>query len=234
VVVVPVLPSKPTWAQVQNWFPHEISSAFLLATVSGVFGSVAIGTAIRIASDGIEKGQADLGSSVRFTVSKLLSMWALEIIVGAIVVLGFIALIIPGVILALMFCLVLPVLMIENRGLIECLGRSRKLVGGRWLKTFGFLIVLGIIYGFASLIGAEIGSLFGSGSTLASSLISAVYAPMLPVGLTVYYYSNSARIAPSPPAQAPAFLAGTKSCPICGAQLESTAAFCMKCGAKQP
>ena len=233
-IVIPALPSKPTVGQVQSWASAEISFVTVSAIVTGLFGSIAQGTAIKLASGGIKNEQAGVWASVRFTISKLLSIWVLEIIVGVIVVLGLIALVVPGIILAIMFSLVLPVLLIENPGVIESLGRSRKLVGGRWLKTFAFLLVLGIIYLIASWIGNGVGSLFGSGSTFASSLISSLYAPILPIGLTVYYHSNAARIAPPPPMQASTVQAGMKFCSNCGAQLGSSAVFCSKCGARQP
>lgn len=233
-VVIPTLPKGPTVGQVQSWASAEISFAVLSAIVVLIFGSIAQGTAIKLASAGIENEQVGVWASLRFTISKLLSIWVLEIIVGVIVILGLIALVVPGIILAIMFSLVLPVLLIENPGVIESLGRSRELVGGRWLKTFAFLLVLGIIVSIASLIGNGIGSLFGSGSTFVSDLVSALYTPILPIGLTVYYHSNAARIAPHPPVQAPAVQAGMKFCSNCGVQLESSAAFCPKCGAKQP
>ena len=49
---------------------------------------------------------------------------------------GLIALIVPGIILAIVFSLALPVLLIEKKGVLESMGRSHALVGHRWLKTF--------------------------------------------------------------------------------------------------
>jgi len=153
--------------------------------------------------------------------------------------LGFIALIVPGIILAIMFALSIPVLLTENKGVLESMGRSRELVGHRWLKTFATFIVIGIIFVIASLIVSAISGPFAVGSPVVSGVLSAFYQPIIPIALTVYYYSNLARITQLPASQttmAPSATvqAGMKFCPNCGTQLASSAAFCSKCGAKQP
>jgi hypothetical protein len=247
VYTLPVLPANATPQQFANWVPGFLGALIpllaLSALVAWVFFPVAVGSTIRMASDDITKGHADLEESVRFSVSKLVWMWVLGILVGVIVLLGFIALVVPGIILSIMFCLVLPVLLIENTGVIESLGRSRKLVAGRWLKTIGVFIVFAIIVGIASAIASAIAGPFGYASNFVSSVLSALYIPLVPIALTVYYYSNAARTAPvqtaqaaGTPAMAPAAVvqAGTKFCPSCGAKLASLDTFCFKCGAQQP
>src|SRR2546425_7111779 len=165
IFILPTLPSNPTPQQVYTWLPGFFATLIPLISsiviVSIVFSAIAQGSAIKMASEQIEKGQTDLGRSVRFTASKLLWIWALSIVVGIIVVLGFIALIVPGIILAIMFSLAFPVLLIENKGVLDSMGRSRELVGHRWLKTFGVYLVLGIIVVVASVIAGAISRPFG-------------------------------------------------------------------------
>ncbi|HYU87093.1 MAG TPA: zinc-ribbon domain-containing protein, partial [Candidatus Bathyarchaeia archaeon] len=167
----------------------------------------------------------------------LLSIWALSIIVGIIVVLGFIALVVPGIILAIMFSLALPVLLIENKGVTESMGRSRQLVSHRWTKTFGTFLVLGIIVLIASLIFSAITAPLGIIGPVVNGILSALYQPLFPILMAVYYYSNLARISQPPPGQMPmgpnaTFQAGMKPCPTCGTQNVSSATFCTKCGAR--
>ena len=242
-ITLPVLPANATSQQVLNWAPGFfgalISLIALTAIVTWVFFPVAVGSAVKLASGQIEKGQADLEASVRFGISKLVWLWVVGIVVGIIVSLGLIALIVPGIILAIMFSLVLPVIIIESPGVLGSLGRSRKLVSQRWLKTLAMIVVFGIIVAIASSIVSAISGPFGIASTVVSSILSAFYLPVIPIALTVYYYSNAARIAPPQMSQAPVTFAptvqtGTKFCPNCGTQLASTATFCAKCGAKQP
>jgi MFS family permease len=241
VFVLPILPRNPTPQQFSSWFSAFLGTFFLLFAlifiVSLVFSPIAQGSAIKLASEQIEKGRAEIGTAVRFAGSKLLWMWALSIVVGIIVILGFIALIVPGIILGIMFSLALPVLLIENKGVLESMGRSRQLVSHRWLKTFATFLVLGIISLIASIIVGAISGLFGVVGPVVSGLLSAFYQPLFPILMTVYYYSNLARITPPSTSQMPtsAFTTaqpGTKFCPTCGTQLVSSATTCFQCGAR--
>jgi len=241
--VLPTLPSNPTSQEFFNWLPVFLG-AFLplvlsIFVVTVVFFPIAQGTAIKMASEQIDKGQADIRDSVRFAASKLLSIWALSIVVGIIVVLGFIALIIPGIILAIMFALAFPVLLIEKKGVFDSMGKARALVGQRWLKTFATFLVFGIIFAIASAIVSAISGPFGIASPIVNGLLSALYQPLFPILLTAYYYSNRVRITlPStsggvPPAPTTTTTqSGIRFCPNCGTQVISGATFCSKCGAK--
>ena len=239
--VLPTLPVNPTPQQFSSWFSALFAAFFLLIgvifVVNIVFSTIAEGSAIKLASEQITKGQVDFGASIRFVASKLLSIWALSIVVGVIVFLGFIALIVPGIILAIMFSLALPVLLIENKGVMESMGRSRELVRNRWLKTFATFLVLGIIVLIASLIFSAITAPLGIIGPVVNGILSALYQPLFPILMAVYYYSNLARISQPPPGQMPmgptgTFQAGMKLCPTCGTQNVSSATFCTKCGAR--
>ncbi len=241
--VLPALPQGATQQQILDWFPGYIGTLAQLLAVIGlvgiVLGTIALGGTIRMASEEIENRPVELGSSVRFAASKLLWMWALGLVVGIIVFMGVLALIIPGIILLMMFVLTFPVLLIENVGVVGSLGRSRELVSHRWLKTLGLLIIMGIIVGVAAAIVSQVSSPFGWASSLISNILGAFYQPLIPVSITLYYYSNLARIAPSPTGPMPlgqtvSAPPGMKFCPNCGTQLASSATFCSKCGAKQP
>ena len=242
-IILPILPAHVTSQQFLNWAPGFfealISLIALTVIVTWVFFPVAFGSAVKLASEQIEKERADLEASVRFAISRLIWIWVVGVVVGIIISLGLIALIVPGMILAIMFSLVFPVVIIESPGILESLGRSRKLVNRRWLKTLALIIVFGIIVGIASDIVSVISGPFGIASTLVSSILSGFYLPVIPIAMTVYYYSNAARIAPpqmnqAPVTPAPAVQTGMKFCPNCGTQLASIATFCTKCGAKQP
>lgn len=241
VFILPTLPSNPTPQQVYTWLPGFFATLISLigsiVIVSIVFSAIAQGSAIKMASEQIEKRQTDLGRSLRFTASKLPWIWALSIVVSIIVILGFIALIIPGIILAIMYSLALPVLLIENKGVLDSMGKSRQLVSHRWLKTFATFLVLGIIVIIASAIVNAITGPLGIAGPAVNGILSAFYQPLFPILMTVYYFSNLARITTLPADQmptAPTMTAqpGMKFCPSCGTQLSSSATVCSKCGAK--
>jgi hypothetical protein len=240
---LPTLPANSTSQDVLNWAPGFFTDLIYLVGIVGVvsliFGTVAYGGTVKMASEEVESKPVGLGAAVRFAASKMLWMWVLGIILGVIVGLGFVALVVPGIILAIMFSVSFQALLIENTGIGGSLGRSRELVSHRWLKTFAVFLVFVIIVGIAATIVSAISAPFGYWSRLVSSVLSAFYLPILPVATTVYFYSNRARIAPAPvgPASAVPVVTpapGMKFCPNCGTQLLASATFCSSCGAKQP
>jgi len=242
IVLPAALPAGATPQQLLNWLPGFFGAVTALvaltAIVSLVFYPISIGGAVKMASEEITTGKADLAASVRFVASRIVWLWAVGLVVGIIVVVGFIALLVPGIILSIMFSLAVPVIIIEGTG-FESMGRSRKLVSQRWLKTFALVILIGIVVGIASAVVSAVTGPLGVASTIVSSVVSALYIPLIPIALTVYYYSNVARIAPPQAGQAPASQvaapgAATKFCPSCGTQMGYAGTFCPKCGAKQP
>ena len=240
-VQIPAVPTSPTDL---SWLPGYLWATFelyvIVEVITLVVLPVAEGATIKIAAEAIEGKRMSLGASVRFAFSKLVWMWAVSLIVGVVVILGFVALIVPGIILAIMLCLALPALLLENTGVLGSLSRSRELVSHRWLKTFATFLVLGLIVVVIAAVLGVVGGLFGGASPVATGILSAFYEPILPIALTVYFFSNRARVSPSSPtsqaaiASGPAPMPGMKFCPNCGTQLLASATFCSNCGAKQP
>ena len=241
---LPTLPANATSQDVVNWAPRFFTNLVYLFGVVGivslVFGTIAYGSTVKMASEEVENKPVDLGAAVRFAVSKIIWMWVLGIVLGIIIGLGFVALVVPGIILAIMFSVSFQALLIENAGVGGSLGRSRQLVSHRWLKTFAVFLVFAIIVGIAATIVSAISAPFGYWSQLVSSVLSAFYQPIIPVATTVYFFSNRARITPPPQAgrvdmgYGPTPQPGMKFCPNCGTQLTASATYCANCGAKQP
>jgi len=238
------LPAIPTNTTDLSWVPGYLTALFELYFIIEVATLIVIpiaeGSAIKMAAEAIEERTVTLGASVRFALTKLVGLWAVSLVVGVIVVLGLVALIVPGIILAIMFCLALPALLLENTGILASLGRSRELVGHRWGKTFAAFLVLGLIILVISVVVTLLSSLFGGAGPVVSGFLSAFYEPIFPIALTVYFFSNRARITPPPQAgqvpmgYGPTLQSGMKFCPNCGTQLAASATFCANCGAKQP
>ena len=72
---------------------------------------------------------------------------------------AFIALIIPGIWLAVAWSVSYPALLSEGIGPVAALGRSFRLVRGRWWPTFGALLVMYLI---VLVISGILGVLFGA------------------------------------------------------------------------
>lgn len=200
-------PSAPPEV-VLKWFhtylPTLLCMTAVVTIISLIVNAIAHGICIKFVSNLIEKGNASLEEAFHFTVYKLFSLLVVTIITGILTALGFIALVVPGIILAIMFSLVVQVVIVEDVGALDSLSRSRRLVSNRWLKTFVLLLIVYAIILFVSFVGSLIGTPFGGASLIVSSIIAAFVQPILPISLTVYYYSMLAkeeqlRVPPPPP-----------------------------------
>lgn len=212
---LPQLSPAATPLEAWNWLITYIPTLLLVAFASYIFSwiiiTIAHGICVKCASDLIEKGSADLEDAFSSAVRRLPSLLAVAVVSAILIILGVVALIIPGIILAIMFSLVVPAIIIENVGALNSLSRSRRLVSHRWLKTFVFLLIMGIIIGIASIITSWIVSpiriLSGPTSNIVSSVITAIITafimPILPVAITVYYYSMLAKEQPALPPPPP-------------------------------
>jgi hypothetical protein len=208
-IVIPATPVHPTSQQLLAWFPTyliaTVTSVFLSGIVSWIANSFTTGITIKFTSDMLEKGQATLQTSFNFTLTKVLSLFAASLVTGILIVLGFVAFVVPGVILALMFSLVYPAIMLEGTGVLGSLSRSRFLVRNRWLNTFGLLLLLGIIVAILNGVFVLIASPFGVVSPLISGILTALITPIFAIAITLYYYSMKARTQPPPPPPAQTF-----------------------------
>jgi MFS family permease len=230
-------------------FAVLVVTFFLVGLVSWIIGTIVNGMVVKVASDVLERRSSDLSEAFDFTVGRLPSLLGAGIVTGILIVVGLICLVVPGIILAIMFSLVVPAIVIERVGALESLSRSRRLVGGRWLKTFGLLLLIYIIIFVAGLIFGAISSVFVPVDWIVSIVLGALVSPILPIAVTLYYYSMAAReqppspLPPPPPTRAapPATPEPRPSppepfaeihCVYCGAENRPDAIFCQSCGKK--
>ena len=117
------------------------------------------GVVVRVASDILEKRRASLSDALSSTAKRLPSLLGAGMLSGVLVILGLICLVVPGIIVAIMFSLITPTIIIERIGVLESLSRSRKLIKQRWLKTFAYLavivIILAVTYSISSGVGVK-------------------------------------------------------------------------------
>jgi len=180
-----------------------IMISILSGLVSWIVGTTTTGIVIKNASDQIEKGTSNLGVSFNFAISKLPSLLVAQFIAGILAVIGMLLFIVPGIIITIMFSLVIPAIIVEQKGAFESLGRSKKLVSNRWLKTFALLLVLGIIALIVGGIVFVLALLFSASypivNLLITSIMSAFVSPIYLIAITYLYYAMVAREIPPPP-----------------------------------
>ncbi len=121
---------------------------------------------------------------------------AAEIVAGILIGLGFIALIVPGIILSLRWSVVAQTAAVDHEGWLPALRRSAKLATGNYGHIFRILVVIGLLtFVIAALAGALVGG--GHSTSVASVLIGiVVYTIIASFGaltLAVLYFDLRAR-----------------------------------------
>jgi len=236
------------------FFPWLINYATAAIALAGVFivtnwltTTIANGIAVKYSSDLLEGRHASLREAFSFAFSHISSLIATGFITGVLMTLGLILFLVPGIIVAIMFSVVVQAITIERLGVSKSLRRSRELVAKKWGKTFMVLLSVGLTTIVASLAGDFIGDLFSPLKVFITAVIASLAQPLYPVALTYHYYSLRSREKPlegplpvepavpvAPPSTRPPspFPVGfqPKFCYKCGQKLPPGTVFCPQCG----
>lgn len=113
-------------------FLYNLSSFFLIYLVQFTFLIVSI----RYVFNKLNNSQYTIKESFSFDKRKIIDLFVLFILIYSIVALGFLALIIPGIILALRFSFSFIPLVIKNKKPLDSLVYSYGLVKGRTTELF--------------------------------------------------------------------------------------------------
>jgi hypothetical protein len=95
---------------------------------------------------------ADMGDCLRVGFGRLLPILGVGFLAGILSALGAILLIVPGVILACMYWVAVPVAVVERPGVIASLKRSAQLTQGEKWSVFAILLVLIVLQNVAQAI----------------------------------------------------------------------------------
>jgi hypothetical protein len=140
------------------------------------------------------RGQrASVGEALRIGLGRVLPVLGVAILVSLAIGLGFIALVVPGLILLVMFWVAVPVAVVEQPGVLASLRRSAALTRGHRWKIFAILLIMMLIaIGFSPLAGIAawlISSVFGTfGIVVADYLWSIVVGSISAVMPAVTYH----------------------------------------------
>lgn len=101
----------------------------------------------------------DMDASYRWGLGRFASVLLVSILVGITVGIGFLLLVIPGVIFLVMFSVSIPALIVENRRGTDAMSRSWNLVKGHFWHALGVVIVAALI---VAVVSAVLGAIGGS------------------------------------------------------------------------
>jgi cold shock CspA family protein len=122
------------------------------------------GMVVKAAVNGFNGKATAFSDAFNVGVQNFLPLLGLAIIASIGMLLGFFLLFVPGVILSVMWSVGSPAVVVEKRGVLESLQRSRELTKGYRWQVFGLLVIYVIL---SWIIGAAIGGLsLATGGTL--------------------------------------------------------------------
>ena len=111
------------------------------------------------------------------------------IVAGIGILIGFVLVIIPGLILITIWSVVAPVIVLERPGGLKPLGRSRELVQGNGWQVFGVIVVLVIGVAIVSGIIEAIGDSGGTAVGVVVRVIVEIFtAPLSALAASVLYF----------------------------------------------
>jgi hypothetical protein len=132
------------------------------------------------------------GESYKRAAPRLAGLIGSQILAGIIVFLGFLLLIVPGVIFSLWFYVLVPVVVLEGVSGTAALGRSRELMRGNLGKAFLVGLLIGIV---SMIIGAILGFAVGFIPwpyvflrVFVQSLVQALLMPIQTAPFILLYY----------------------------------------------
>jgi len=142
---------------------HSTSSLILgsliAAAISVIIGAVLQAAIIRAGAEATIGDEVDVETSYRYGFHRLGSVILVGLLVGLAVAIGFVLLIIPGIIALVFFSVSIPALVVENRRGTKAMGRSWNLVSGHFWHAFGVIIVAYLI---VAVVGGLLGAIGGS------------------------------------------------------------------------
>ncbi|HVE92507.1 MAG TPA: zinc-ribbon domain-containing protein [Actinomycetota bacterium] len=177
--------------------PSAVVAGLGAAVVLGLLGLVAqqlaTGAAMRASTEAYLGETPDSGRSLQFALDRLGPLVVLAIIQAVLLILGFLACIIPGVFLAVSWSVAVPVLLMEGVMGWAALQRSMSLVQGHWwtvLATFFIGMLAASVIGF--IVGALVGLLvpFGTVRNIVSGSVSSIITTPFFAALAAVTYVN--------------------------------------------
>jgi len=163
------------------------------------------GMVVELVAD-VQDGRRDAspGQLLRAVTPVLGQLILVGIVAGIGIVVGFILIIVPGLILITIWSVAAPVVVLEHPGVFAALRRSRELVRGNGWQVFGVILVLYVGVAVVALIIEGAAESAGSGAGIVVRVVVGVLtAPLAALAASVLYFELRGASTPvSSPAEA--------------------------------
>lgn len=165
--------------------------ALVVIVIFWVLSTLYQGMVVELVSD-VRDGRRDhsIGELLRSVEPVLWPLMVVSVLFGVGVAIGFVLIIIPGLVLLTLWSVVAPVTVLERPGIFAAFGRSRELVRGSGWSVFGVIVLIYITVVVVGIVAGLIaGGLGAGGRALVQWAVTALTAPVPALGASVLYFA---------------------------------------------
>jgi len=160
----------------------QSGSLFGMSTLFGslaslVFSAILQGTIVYATIQDLNDRRASVGDSLATGLRSFLQIVVVSILFAIAFVLACLLLIVPGIMLACAWCVVIPAVVADRTGIMGAFGRSAELTRGNRWRIFALLLIWVIVAWIASMIVNAVGGAptFASATDISSLQVSPIY-----------------------------------------------------------
>jgi hypothetical protein len=171
-----------------NWWAAAFNGLLLLIVSALTQAAIIYGT-----FQDLRGQRAGIGDCIARGLSSIVPVVIGSILLSLGIMIGSIFLLVPGIILALMWWVYVPAIVVEGKGIIGAFGRSRELTRGRRWHILGLLIIMIVLMVVVSFIVQIVVTVVASDSGTVASIVAYVFNALLTAFTSVlvavgYYY----------------------------------------------
>jgi hypothetical protein len=169
--------------------------------ISLVASTLFTGMVVELVAD-VQDGKRDAtpGQLLRAATPVLGNLILVGLVAGIGIVIGFVLIIVPGLILITIWSVAAPVVVLERPGGLRALGRSRELVKGNGWNVFAVILLLVILVVVVTIILEGVAAAAGTGVGIVVRVILGILtAPISSLAAAVLYFELRGAPASGPP-----------------------------------
>ena len=179
----PSVPTQPTEAAAQFLALFLVFMITLVLVL--LMGPIANAAVTKVVADRYLDRPTSFREAYGYVFRRFWKLVGALLLSSLIIIIGFVLLVVPGIIFTLRYTLVPVVVIVENKGGAEALRRSRELMKKNWLMVLVIWILVGVLSGVLSGLASLIPFTFPA--ALISAGVGILYATFAQVVYVVLY-----------------------------------------------
>ena len=177
-----------------------LGGIFITLILSSILGLVAHGMTVAMADEAVQSQSTSLKGGLNKVKERLLPIILAAVLVGLIVSVGFMLLVLPGIIAMFLLMFTFMAVMLDNENAFRAIGKSTRTVTGHFGAVFVLFLVLIALGLLVAIIDAIVGMIPILGVVL-SIIFSAAYSSFITVFLVIAYRGFEERDMQKPTAE---------------------------------